>query len=140
MLALLEFHKTHHSSFLNQVLIWLGFNVCFKLMHHNEKSWQDYLGRSFLDLAELHCFQNFNEDTQEHIFRVMPGSSPAGFPLKSPGLKFKTLLLENYNFQLTYYSFVTDSLCILYLLYQNWQILYVFCIYYIRIEHHSLKR
>lgn len=58
-----DFYKTFHSSSLNQVLIWPGFNVCFKLTHHNEKSWQDYLGVSFLDLAELHCFHNYNEDT-----------------------------------------------------------------------------
>lgn len=58
-----DFYKTFHSSSLNQVLIWPGFNVCFKLMHHNEKSWQDYLGISFSDLAELHCFHNYNEDT-----------------------------------------------------------------------------
>lgn len=58
-----DFYKTFHSCSLNQVLIWPGFNVCFKLMHHNEKSWQDYLGISFSDLAELHCFHNYNEDT-----------------------------------------------------------------------------
>lgn len=63
VLASLEFYRTHHPSFLNRVLIWPGFNVCFKLMHHNEKSWPDYSGRSFLDLAEPHCFHNFNEDT-----------------------------------------------------------------------------
>lgn len=60
MLTPLEFYKTHHPSFLNQVLIWPGF---FKLMHHNEKSRQDYLGISFLDLAEPHLLHNFNEDT-----------------------------------------------------------------------------
>lgn len=62
MLTPLEFYKIHHSPFLNQVLIWPRFNVCFKLIHHNEKEWQDYLGISFLDLAELQCFHNLNEE------------------------------------------------------------------------------
>lgn len=76
-------------------------------MHHNEKLWQDYLGISILDLAELHCFHNCNEDTYGNIFLAMPGSNPVSLPLKSPGQKL-IRVFGNCNIQVTNYFLFSE--------------------------------